>query len=76
MVVILVFIILFVIYNAERLPQIMDKIRNEVPHIVDAGKKASKELKEKAHEVQEKASAKKAKISQESIEKETTSKDN
>jgi Sec-independent protein translocase protein TatA len=73
---VLVIIVVFAIYNAERMPHIMDKIRNEVPHIVDAGKKASKELKEKAHEVQEKASAKKAKISQESIEKETTSKDN
>lgn len=55
MVVILVLIILFVIYNAERLPQIMDKIRNEVPHIVDAGKRVSKELKEKASDKIEKA---------------------
>ncbi len=58
---ILVAIIVVVIYNAERLPQMMDKLKDEAPHIVDAGKKASKELKEKVQEkVQEKAAAKKA----------------
>lgn len=45
---VLVIIVVIVIYNAEKMPQIMDKIRAEVPHIVEAGKKASKEIKEKA----------------------------
>ncbi len=57
---ILVVLVVIVIYNAERLPQIIDKLKDEAPHIVDAGKKASKELKEKVQEkVQEKAAAKK-----------------
>lgn len=55
----LVAIIVIVIYNAEKLPQMVEKIKGEVPHIVDAGKKASKELKEKAQEAQEKIAAKK-----------------
>lgn len=45
---ILVIIAVVAIYNLERLPQIMNRLKDEVPHIVDAGKKASKELKEKA----------------------------
>lgn len=57
---ILVAIIVIAIYNAERLPQLMSRLKDEVPHIVDAGKKASQELKEKAHAAQEKVSAKKA----------------
>lgn len=57
---VLVAIIVIVIYNAERLPQLLNRLKNEVPHIVDAGKKVSKELKEKAQSVhQEKGSAKK-----------------
>ncbi len=75
MVWVLVIIVVFAIYNAERLPHIMDKLRNEVPHIVDAGKKASKELKEKAHEVQEKASAKIEKTKKENTEKKNTKKE-
>lgn len=57
---ILVAIIVIAIYNAERLPQLMSRLKDEVPHIVDAGKKASQELKEKAHAAQEKVAAKKA----------------
>lgn len=45
---ILVLIIVVVIYNAERLPEIMEKIKDEAPHIVEAGKKMSKDIKEKA----------------------------
>jgi len=57
---ILVAVIVIAIYNAERLPQLMSKLKDEVPHIVDAGKKASKELKEKAQAAhQEKVLAKK-----------------
>ncbi len=57
---ILVAIIVIAIYNAERLPELMSRLKNEVPHLVDAGKKASQELKEKAHAAQEKVAAKKA----------------
>lgn len=53
---ILVALIVVVIYNAERMPQIINKLKAEAPHLVDAGKKASKEIKEK---VQEKVAAKK-----------------
>lgn len=53
---ILVALVVIVIYNAERMPQIVSKLKAEAPHLVDAGKKASKELKEK---VQEKVIAKK-----------------
>ena len=45
---VLVAIIVIAIYNAERLPHLMNKIKDEVPHLVEAGKKASKEIKEKA----------------------------
>ena len=45
---ILVLIIVVVIYNAERLPQIVERIKGEAPHIVEEAKKMSKELKEKA----------------------------
>ncbi len=57
---ILAALVVIVIYNAERMPQIMNKLKDEAPHLVDAGKKASKELKEKVQEkVQEKVAAKK-----------------
>ncbi len=45
---VLVIIVVIAIYNAERLPEIIGKMKNEVPNIVEAGKKVSKELKEKA----------------------------
>ena len=51
----LVIIVVIAIYNAERLPDIMDKLKKEVPHLVDASKKMSHEIKEKAHNVQTKA---------------------
>ena len=44
---ILVIIVVFAIYNAERLPDIIKRLKKEVPHIADAGKKAAQELKEK-----------------------------
>ena len=47
---ILVAIIVFAIYNAERLPEIISKIKKDVPHIVEAGKKVSKDLQKKAQE--------------------------
>jgi len=56
---ILAIIVVVAIYNAERMPQIVNKIKSDVPHIVEAGKKASKDLKEKAKSVQEKATSKK-----------------
>lgn len=56
---VLVAIIVIAIYNAERLPHLMNKIKDEVPHLVEAGKKASKEIKEKAQAAhQEKSSGK------------------
>ena len=72
---VLVIIVVFAIYNAERMPHIMDKLRNEVPHIVDAGKKVSKELKEKAQDVQEKASSKIEKSKKENTEKKSSKKE-
>jgi len=45
---VLVLIIVVVIYNAERLPDLMNKFKKEVPHIVETGKKLSKDIKEKA----------------------------
>ncbi len=45
---VLVIIIIFVIYNAEKLPGLMNKIKSEVPHTVEVVKKASKDIKEKA----------------------------
>ena len=38
---VLVAIIVIAIYNAERLPHLMNKIKDEVPHLVEAGKKAA-----------------------------------
>lgn len=55
----IVALIVAVIYNAEKLPQMMNKLKDEVPHIVEAGKKASKELKEKAQTVKTKTASKK-----------------
>jgi Sec-independent protein translocase protein TatA len=51
---ILVIIIVAIIYNAERLPDLMNKFKKEVPHIVETGKKLSKDLKEKAQAAAEK----------------------
>ena len=60
---VLVAIIVIAIYNAERLPHLMNKIKDEVPHLVEAGKKASKEIKEKAQAAhQEKSSGRKKKM--------------
>ena len=55
MVWLLVIVVIIAIYNAERLPEIISKLKSEVPHLVDAGKKVSKEIKEKAQTVQAKA---------------------
>lgn len=52
---ILVIIIVFAIYNAEKLPDIIKRLKSEVPHLADAGKKAAQEIKEKAKQAQEKA---------------------
>jgi len=45
---ILVLIVVIAIYNAERLPELMNRFKNEVPHLVETGKKLSKDIKEKA----------------------------
>lgn len=55
----LVIVVVIAIYNAERLPEVANKLKKEVPHIVEAGKKVSHELKEKAQSVQAKATSKK-----------------
>lgn len=55
---ILVAVIVIVIYNAEKLPRLIEHFKNEVPNMVDAGKKVSQDLKEKA---KEKVAAKKEK---------------
>ena len=54
----LVIIAVIVIYNAERMPELMDKFKKEVPNLVDTGKKVSKELKEKAQAATEKKNTK------------------
>ena len=51
---ILVIIIVFAIYNAEKLPDIIKRLKSEVPHLADAGKKAAQEIKERAKHAQEK----------------------
>lgn len=56
---ILAIIVVIAIYNAERLPQLIEKLKSEVPHAVDAGKKVSKELKEKAQAAQREKKAEK-----------------
>jgi Sec-independent protein translocase protein TatA len=61
MVWLLVIVVIIAIYNAERLPEIISKLKSEVPHLVDAGKKVSQEIKEKAHSVQAKTAQKKKK---------------
>lgn len=58
---VLVIIAVFIIYNAERMPELVNKFKKEVPNIVDTSKKMSKELKEKAQAVAEKKNAKSAK---------------
>lgn len=68
MVWLLVIVVIIAIYNAERLPEIISKLKSEVPHLVDAGKKVSKEIKEKAQTVQAKA-AQKSKKEQKQDEK-------
>jgi Sec-independent protein translocase protein TatA len=55
---VLVIIAVFVIYNAERMPDLINKFKKEVPNLVDTGKKVSKELKEKAHAATEKKNTK------------------
>ena len=64
----LVIVVLVVIYNKERLPEMMSKIKDEVPHIVETSKKASKEIKEKATQIKvsnEKSTPKKSKENKE-----------
>ena len=55
---VLVIVAVIIIYNAERMPELMDKFKKEVPNLVDTGKKVSekvsKELKEKAQAAAEK----------------------
>ena len=58
MVWLLVIVVIIAIYNAERLPEIISKLKSEVPHLVDAGKKVSKEIKEKAQSAQTKVAQK------------------
>lgn len=60
---VLVIIAVFVIYNAERMPELMNKFKKEVPNIVDSSKKMSKELKEKAQAMAEKKNTKSSKKS-------------
>ena len=55
---ILVIIVVAVIYNAERMPEIIASVKKDIPHVVEAGKKASKDLKEKAKNIHEKQSKK------------------
>lgn len=57
----LVAVVVIVLYNAERMPQIVEKMKAEVPHIIEVSKKASKEIKEKALEKKEEAAPKKEK---------------
>ena len=55
---ILVIVIVAMIYNAERMPEIIASVKKDIPQVVEAGKKASKDLKEKAKNIQEKQSKK------------------
>ena len=55
---IIAIIAVIIIYNAERMPELINKFKKEVPNIVDTGKKVSKELKAKAQAVAEKKKAK------------------
>lgn len=45
---ILAILIVVIIYNKERMPDLVSKFKKEMPNIVDAGKKMTKELKQKA----------------------------
>ncbi len=56
---VLVIVVIIAIYNAERLPMVVNKLKNEVPHIIEAGKKVSHELKEKSQKTSSKKTAKK-----------------
>ena len=56
---VLLAIVVFVLYNAEKLPDMIKNIKKEVPHLADVSKKAAQDLKEKAKSVQEKAASKK-----------------
>ncbi|MBO5441737.1 MAG: hypothetical protein J6A09_04155 [Alphaproteobacteria bacterium] len=51
-------IVVVAIYNAERLPDLIKKFKSDVPHIIDAGKKMSKDLKEKAQVIHQEKTAK------------------
>ncbi len=44
----LMIVVVIVIYNAEKLPEFISKLKSEVPHLIDVSKKVSHELKEKA----------------------------
>ena len=58
---ILAIIVVIAIYNAERLPDLVKKFKSDVPHIIDASKKMSKELKEKAQVIHHDKASKKQK---------------
>ena len=55
---VLVIVAVIIIYNAERMPELISNFKKEVPDLVDTGKKVSKELKEKAQAAVEKKSSK------------------
>lgn len=56
---VLAIIAVVIIYYAERMPQIIEKAKSDVPYIIEAGKKASKDLKDKAQAVQKNVKTKK-----------------
>lgn len=56
---ILLAIVIFVLYNAEKMPDMIKNIKKEMPHLAEVGKKAAQELKDKAKSVQEKSANKK-----------------
>ena len=64
----LAIIVVIAIYNAERLPGVVNKVKKEVPHLVEVGKKVSKEIKEKAHNAQAKVASKKSSSTEENKE--------
>lgn len=66
---ILAIIIVVAIYNAERLPDLIKKFKSDVPHIIDASKKMSKELKEKAQVIHQDKVMKKQKTAEEETKK-------
>ena len=66
---VLVIIAVIAIYNAERLPDLINKCKSNMPAMVEAGKKVSKEIKEKAQKtVAEKKNEKKKSENQETEE--------